>query len=185
MAKVDLAVFVLVALTKCIENLSFVKFHSKIKMTAGLPVQFNLLLITVFNLLSWTDAMSGSGGHVKDTLRAPSFAIEPPHRVLFSNSSGAVVNCNAMGEPPPKVTWILALDAYGSPGQPLVSEATLSASPYRVVRTDGSLLFPPFAAGDFRADVHATGYQCTATNTLGTVVSRTVQVRAGKKLGDV
>lgn len=112
------------------------------------------------------------------TSRPPTFAIEPPHRVIFSNSSGAVINCNAVGEPSPKVTWIRADSSPLGHNSPI--EATLSGSQFRVARSDGSLLFTPFSASDFRPDVHATTYQCVASNSVGTVVSRTVQVRAGK-----
>ncbi|KAL1414483.1 hypothetical protein MTO96_000885 [Rhipicephalus appendiculatus] len=50
----------------------------------------------------------------------------------------------------------------------------------RYVRPDGSLVFPKFAPKDFRQDVHATLYRCVATNSVGSVASRDVKVRAGE-----
>lgn len=46
--------------------------------------------------------------------------------------------------------------------------------------TNGSLHFPPFAAEEFRQDVHWAIYRCTASNTVGTIISRDVIVKAGK-----
>ena len=50
----------------------------------------------------------------------------------------------------------------------------------RYVRLDGSLVFQPFRADQYRQDVHAATYRCTATNTFGTLASRDVYVGAGK-----
>ncbi len=40
------------------------------------------------------------------TALGPSFAHEPPPLVLFSNSSGLVLDCLARGEPAPIVDWV-------------------------------------------------------------------------------
>ncbi|CAG9136228.1 unnamed protein product [Plutella xylostella] len=34
------------------------------------------------------------------------FLLEPPARLVFSNSSGARVTCAALGSPPPVVAWL-------------------------------------------------------------------------------
>lgn len=42
----------------------------------------------------------------KEAERGPKFVIEPPAHVVFSNSSGTVINCNAIGSPTPRVWWM-------------------------------------------------------------------------------
>lgn len=48
------------------------------------------------------------------------------------------------------------------------------------VQANGNLLFPPFRAEDYRQEVHAQVYACLARNSVGTIHSRDVNVRAGK-----
>ncbi len=43
----------------------------------------------------------------------------------------------------------------------------------------GALVFPPFRAEDYRQEVHAQTYICLARNSVGTIHSRDVHVRAG------
>ena len=98
------------------------------------------------------------------------FRNEPPSRIEFSNSSGIELRCNADGIPTPKITWqtrdgALARDIPG----------------LRHTRTDGTLVFPPFPKTDYRQDVHDTVYQCSASNNVGSVLSRESHVRGGKK----
>ncbi|KAE8743219.1 hypothetical protein FOCC_FOCC011154 [Frankliniella occidentalis] len=38
--------------------------------------------------------------------QGPVFLLEPPALVQFLNSTGAVVECSAAGQPPPRITWI-------------------------------------------------------------------------------
>lgn len=45
---------------------------------------------------------------------------------------------------------------------------------------NGSLHLPPFAADEYRADVHATAYRCRAASSAGTILSRRVRLRAGE-----
>lgn len=101
--------------------------------------------------------------------RGPSFTLEPPHWVEFSNTSGGEVRCEADGEPPPRLVWITA------DGSPVVP-----APGVRLLADDGALVFPAFAADAYRQDVHATAYRCVASNDVGTVASRDVHVSAGK-----
>lgn len=49
----------------------------------------------------------------------------------------------------------------------------------RHILANGSLLFPAFDAGSFRQDVHWAIYKCVASNSVGTIVSRDMQVKAG------
>lgn len=51
----------------------------------------------------------------------------------------------------------------------------------RQVLSNGNLVFPPFQAEDYRQEVHAQVYACLAKNQFGSIISRDVNVRAGKK----
>lgn len=114
--------------------------------------------------------VSSAGGHGFDAhLRGPSIIVEPPSRVEFSNSSGAWLDCTASGSPPPNIDWSTAdgLPAGDVPG-------------VRRVLRNGTLVLLPFPPPAFRQDVHSAAYRCVASNSVGRVLSRDVQVRAGQ-----
>ncbi|KAG8193120.1 hypothetical protein JTE90_004944 [Oedothorax gibbosus] len=104
----------------------------------------------------------------KDT-KGPSFRNEPPAKIEFSNSSGTELRCNADGVPAPRITW---LSRDGTP--------TRDVPGLRHMRSDGTLVFPPFSRQDYRQDVHDAVYQCSASNAVGSILSREVHVRGGK-----
>ncbi|XP_053996005.1 cell adhesion molecule Dscam2-like isoform X2 [Hylaeus anthracinus] len=113
-------------------------------------------------------AVTSASGHGFDAhLRGPSFVIEPPSRVEFSNSSGAWLDCTATGSPPPNIDWSTA------DGHPVNDVPGVR----RVLR-NGTLVLLPFPAAAFRQDVHSAAYRCVASNSVGRVLSRDVQVRA-------
>ncbi|KAL1467326.1 hypothetical protein MTO96_026209 [Rhipicephalus appendiculatus] len=105
----------------------------------------------------------------REERRGPVFTRAPPERVEFLNSSQAVVPCEAQGVPHPEVWW-WRVDSDGpAPDIPGL----------RHVRThDGALVFSPFRAEDFRQDIHAAVYRCGARNSVGSVISGDVHVRA-------
>ncbi|XP_026317872.1 Down syndrome cell adhesion molecule-like protein Dscam2 isoform X4 [Hyposmocoma kahamanoa] len=107
-------------------------------------------------------AMGGEGQE-----HGPVFLMEPPPRLLFSNSSGARVACAAHGFPPPLLAWQL-------PDGTQVD----SVSGLRQVLENGTLVFKPFAPAQFRQDVHAAVYRCRAHNTHGAIVSREMRAQA-------
>ncbi|XP_032686646.1 Down syndrome cell adhesion molecule-like protein Dscam2 isoform X6 [Odontomachus brunneus] len=112
--------------------------------------------------------VTSAGGHGFDAhLRGPSFVLEPPSRIEFSNSSGAWLDCTASGSPPPNIDWSTA------DGHP-VSDV----SGVRRVLRNGTLVLLPFPAAAYRQDVHSAAYRCVASNSVGRVLSRDVQVRA-------
>ena len=114
----------------------------------------------------------------------PSFVQVPPPLVLYSNNTGAVVNCVARGEPPPKIDWV---DENGNPN---LSGSNLLSLPNSVARRlhNGSLQFFPFrerdmdrmASGGYR---HLeTRVRCRASNPYGKIVSQLIVIKPGKTL---
>ena len=101
--------------------------------------------------------------------RGPVFRNEPPSRIEFSNSTGTELRCSADGVPPPRIIWLTRDGAVARdvPG-------------FRHTRSDGTLVFPLFSRTDYRQDIHDTVYQCSASNGVGSVLSREVHVRGGK-----
>ncbi|KAF0299916.1 Down syndrome cell adhesion molecule-like protein Dscam2 [Amphibalanus amphitrite] len=106
----------------------------------------------------------------------PRFISEPPGVVRYSNSSGVRLDCRATGSPPVDVQWTTVS------GEPVSYVPGISASdtPFSLCReslSNGSLVFAPFPARLFRQDVHGGRYRCVASNSLGTIISRTVRLK--------
>ncbi|KAK3921049.1 Down syndrome cell adhesion molecule-like protein Dscam2 [Frankliniella fusca] len=99
----------------------------------------------------------------------PLVEVEPASRVHFSNSSGGRLDCRGGGSPPPAVQWTLS-DGGAAP--------TVSGLRYQL--PNGSLVFPPFAAADFRPDVHRASYRCVLSSALGRAITRDVRLTAGR-----
>ncbi|XP_012543882.3 cell adhesion molecule Dscam2 isoform X1 [Bombyx mori] len=97
----------------------------------------------------------------------PVFLMEPPSKLLFSNTTGARVSCAAHGFPSPQIAWQLpdGTQMDDVPG-------------LRQFLDNGTLVFLPFAAVNYRQDVHATVYRCRAHNTHGTIISRDMRTQA-------
>lgn len=94
---------------------------------------------------------------------------EPINKIDFSNSTGAEIECRASGNPPPEIIWVRS-----------DGTAVGNVPGLRQVMANGNLVFPPFRAEDYRQDVHAQVYACLAKNPVGSIISRDVNVRAGK-----
>ncbi|XP_047984025.1 Down syndrome cell adhesion molecule-like protein Dscam2 isoform X49 [Leguminivora glycinivorella] len=103
----------------------------------------------------------------EDETIGPIFMKEPPNRVDFSNTTGAVVECAARGSPTPDVIWVRS-----------DGTAVGDVPGLRQVLPNGNLVFPPFRAEDYRQEVHAQVYACLARNPVGSIHSRDVNVRA-------
>lgn len=121
-----------------------------------------LTLITVTALFNPALAADNTAG--------PIFLKEPQNRVDFSNTTGAVVECSARGNPPPEIIWVRSEDG----------TAVGDVPGLRQVLANGNLVFPPFRAEDYRQEVHAQVYACLAKNSVGSIRSRDVNVRAGR-----
>ncbi|XP_069678028.1 cell adhesion molecule Dscam1 isoform X19 [Periplaneta americana] len=102
-----------------------------------------------------------------DDTAGPVYIREPPNRVDFSNTTGAVVECSARGNPVPEIIWVRA-----------DGTAVGDVPGLRQVLANGNLVFPPFRAEDYRQEVHAQVYVCLAKNSVGSIHSRDVNVRA-------
>ncbi|XP_068085343.1 cell adhesion molecule Dscam1 [Anabrus simplex] len=102
-----------------------------------------------------------------DDRMGPIFIREPPNRVDFSNTTGAEVECGARGSPIPEIIWIRS-----------DGTAVGDVPGLRQVSSNGNLIFPPFRAEDYRQEVHAQVYVCLAKNSVGSIHSRDVHVRA-------
>ncbi|XP_054166069.1 cell adhesion molecule Dscam2-like [Oppia nitens] len=129
-----------------------------------------LLLSLIFKSLLYFITFSFIGKclcHEVSVGSGPRFVAEPPSKVHFSNSSGAVIVCSATGSLPIKTWWTL------SDGSPVNDVHGL-----RHIRMNGELVLPPFSANMYRQDIHATIYRCLASNAIGTIRSRDCQVRA-------
>ncbi|OWR49817.1 down syndrome cell adhesion molecule [Danaus plexippus plexippus] len=57
---------------------------------------------------------------------------------------------------------------------------TVSWTVAKQVLDNGTLVFQPFAAVQYRQDLHSTVYRCRAHNTHGAIVSRDMRTQAGQ-----
>ncbi|XP_043478447.1 Down syndrome cell adhesion molecule-like protein Dscam2 isoform X38 [Leptopilina heterotoma] len=121
--------------------------------------------LSVILLLSFLNIISGI--NAEDDTMGPVFLKEPPNRVDFSNGTGAVIECQARGNPQPDIIWVRA-----------DGTAVGDVPGLRQVLPNGNLVFPPFRAEDYRQEVHAQIYICLAKSSVGSVHSRDVNVRA-------
>lgn len=126
-----------------------------------------LLLLTLLSTIT----LFNHSAHAADDTAGPIFVKEPQNRVDFSNTTGAVVECSARGNPPPEIIWVRSEDG----------TAVGDVPGLRQVLANGNLVFPPFRAEDYRQEVHAQVYACLAKNSVGSIRSRDVNVRAGRR----
>ncbi|KAH6936512.1 hypothetical protein HPB50_018632 [Hyalomma asiaticum] len=106
----------------------------------------------------------------REERHGPVFIRAPPGRVEFLNSSQTVVPCDVQGVPRPEVWWWRVGSQGPAPDIPGLRHVRVQ---------DGALVFSPFRAEDFRQDIHAAVYRCGARNSVGSIVSGDVHVRAG------
>lgn len=107
------------------------------------------------------------------TLSGPVFILEPKSRVEFLNTDGARLDCSAHGDPDPKIEWF-RLDKNH------LQVKVEDVKDLVKVDRNGSVVLQSFPAEDYRQELHATVYTCSATNTHGRIVSSPVSVRAGE-----
>ncbi|XP_076672511.1 Down syndrome cell adhesion molecule 1 isoform X16 [Andrena cerasifolii] len=128
----------------------------------GCKIPTNISTMLLLALLALTNVACA-----EDESMGPVFLKEPPNRIDFSNGTGAVVECQARGNPQPDIIWVRA-----------DGSAVGDVPGLRQVLPNGNLVFPPFRAEDYRQEVHAQVYSCLARSPAGSVHSRDVNVRA-------
>ncbi|XP_023234039.1 Down syndrome cell adhesion molecule-like protein Dscam2 isoform X1 [Centruroides sculpturatus] len=101
-------------------------------------------------------------------LTGPSLDYEPPFKVHFDNNTGTAVRCSAQGTPKPTIHW----------ERSDLNSRVQDIPGLRLIRPDGSMIFPPFSSSNYRRDIHDTIYRCIATNRVGSIGSRDVHVKA-------
>ncbi|XP_011879398.1 PREDICTED: Down syndrome cell adhesion molecule-like protein Dscam2 [Vollenhovia emeryi] len=126
------------------------------------PIHVVAMLLLLAAVLALTTVVSA-----EDASMGPVFVKEPPNRIDFSNGTGAVVECQARGNPQPDIIWVRS-----------DGTAVGDVPGLRQVLPNGNLVFPPFRAEDYRQEVHAQVYSCLARSPAGSVHSRDVNVRA-------
>ncbi|XP_044016307.1 Down syndrome cell adhesion molecule-like protein Dscam2 isoform X2 [Aphidius gifuensis] len=105
-------------------------------------------------------------GTVLDS-QGPILISEPRSTVEFSNDTGAMLHCSAHGSPGPRVDWLMG---DGSPVHPIPN--------IRELLVNGSMYFLPFGAESYRHDVHFSSYRCQASNSVGRILGREINVKA-------
>ncbi|XP_050530510.1 cell adhesion molecule Dscam2-like isoform X2 [Daktulosphaira vitifoliae] len=124
---------------------------------------FSRSIAALVSLLYTTHhAVNGSEEH------GPRFTVEPPVSVFFSNATGARVECVAEGTPQPLVRWQTVRDGM----------TVTDVRDVLHVNHNGTLVFSPFSEHQYSPEVHSAAYRCIAHSRAGTIVSRTVQVKA-------
>lgn len=99
------------------------------------------------------------------------------------------MDCTAYGVPPPKVTW-LRLDSDSVENPPIIeltsnygggaSATSGSDALWQILAHNNSLKFRPFSPSEYSRSVHLASYLCRASSESGTILSRIVNVKAGK-----
>lgn len=120
-------------------------------------------------------------------LQGPSFQMNLPPKISFSNNTGLVLNCAVNGYPTPVVSWqtesgisVLVPTQTGSFNNNENSKYLQSNLPLvHHHPTTNALVFRPFTSNEFSPEVHSTKYRCLASNSHGTITSPFVQIRAG------
>ncbi|KAL1463717.1 hypothetical protein WDU94_015443 [Cyamophila willieti] len=133
--------------------------------------RLSILIMGLFSLIVECILLAAylSSVAAEDDTLGPMFIKEPPNRIDFSNTTGAQVECTARGSPVAEIIWIRS-----------DGTAVGDVPGLRQVLPNGNLVFPPFRAEDYRQEVHAQVYVCMARNSVGSIHSRDVNVRAGK-----
>lgn len=98
----------------------------------------------------------------------------------FLHFSGGILDCTAYGVPPPKVTW-LRLDPEALEKAPIELNSNYASDAlWQILAHNNSLKFRPFAAREYQVGIHRAAYICRASSESGTILSRIVNVKAGK-----
>lgn len=103
--------------------------------------------------------------------QGPVLVAEPRSSIEFSNDTGVMIHCSAHGSPAPRIDWLMG------DGSPVLPTPNI-----REMLANGSMYFLPFGAENYRHDVHSAVYRCQASNSVGRVLGREINVKAGKNI---
>ena len=80
-----------------------------------------------------------------------------------------IITCPAQGYPSPDVIWMTEGGSH-----------VKDVKDVRKMGEDGGMRFEPFPPEMYRKNIHDVKYRCMVTSTVGTVISKLINVRAGK-----
>ncbi|KAG1671039.1 Down syndrome cell adhesion molecule-like protein Dscam2 [Nymphon striatum] len=108
-------------------------------------------------------------------ITGPIFIKEPTSgRVEFLSSEGIQFDCTAHGDPYPKIQW-LKQDGFEQEKEVVKIPSLVE------IHRNGTLGLKSFRPDQFRQDIHATVYRCSASNIHGRIISGPVSVRGTTK----
>lgn len=118
-------------------------------------------------------------------LISPSFHSLFPHlplqpKALNGASDSAALSSGSSSNI--QIQWLrkTAISSAGKPSSTQTANVLVhNVSSLLYIRpSDSALVFSPFSAESFRNELHLASYYCLATNHLGSIISREVQVQA-------
>ncbi|KAG1671033.1 Down syndrome cell adhesion molecule-like protein Dscam2 [Nymphon striatum] len=108
---------------------------------------------------------------VSSSITGPVFLKQPRSQVDFLNNEGATIDCSAYGIPDPKINWYRVEDGFD---RKLIEDIPSLIQIYR----NGTLVLLSFPIEQYRQEIHASIYVCSASNSNGSIISPPVSVRA-------
>ena len=96
------------------------------------------------------------------------------------------MDCTAFGVPSPQITW-LRLQENSDRIETLedllkAKELEANGALWQVLAHNNSLKFRPYSSEDYSSEVHKASYVCKASSESGTILSRSVNVKSGRKI---
>ena len=95
------------------------------------------------------------------------------------------MDCTAFGVPSPQITW-LRLQENSDRIETLedllkAKELEANGALWQVLAHNNSLKFRSYSSEDYSSEVHKASYVCKASSESGTILSRSVNVKSGRK----
>ena len=108
------------------------------------------------------------------------------HTYSFFCFPGGILDCTAFGVPSPQITW-LRLQENSDRIETLedllkAKELEANGALWQVLAHNNSLKFRSYSSEDYSSEVHKASYVCKASSESGTILSRSVNVKSGRKI---